>query len=265
MKRLVPYWMRIEARRAHRWITTLSRPSSFAHIRASDDTRFPVELVNHTSKLVRKVDPQWQQLQENKIRNLELACTKLDRLIIEPGEVFSFCHVVGRTSRSKGYVEGLEMHQGELIGAPGGGLCQMANLLFWMAIHLDFEILERHRHETDLFPDDERRVPFGMGATVFYNYRDLQFRNTLTLPVMLRVSVERPNLCGAFYSSTEVAFDVKIIETAHRFFRRDDGTVWRENRVAKRVTYHDGRAPVETEIAHNLGQTCYEVPEEQVE
>ena len=102
----------------------------------------------------------------------------------------------------------------------GRRLCQMANLLFWMAMRLDLEIVERHRHESDLFPDDERTVPFGMGATVFYNYRDLQFRNNLRQPLLLRVSVQRPLLCGSILSSSPVPFEVEIAETWHRFVRR---------------------------------------------
>jgi vancomycin resistance protein VanW len=265
MKGLAPYWLRIEARRAQRWLMDSPNRRTFARLRAEDPAQFPYELVNHSSKLIRRVDPRWTELQENKVHNLELACARLDRLIIQPGEVFSFCQAVGRTTRRKGYVDGLEMQQGELVGAPGGGLCQMANLLFWMVAHLDLQILERHRHETDLFPDDERSVPFGMGATVFYNYRDFQFRNTLTQPLVLRVSVQRPLLCGKVLSTSKKAFDVEIYETEHRFVRRVDGSVWRENRVAKRVEYFDGRAPLEVEIAHNVGRVCYDVPEECIE
>jgi vancomycin resistance protein VanW len=265
MKGLVPYSLRIEARRAHRWLGNTYNRRRFAQLRADDSTRFPFKLVNHSSKLTRRVDSRWLQLQENKVRNLELACARLDRLIIQPGEVFSFCQTVGRTSRHKGYLDGLEMRRGALTGAPGGGLCQMANLIFWMVVQLDLEIVERHRHETDLFPDDERSVPFGMGATVFYNYRDFQFRNTLPQPLLLRVSVQRPLLCGSLLSTSEKVVDVEIYETEHRFVRRADGSVWRENRVAKRVTYSDGRAPLEVEIAHNFGRVCYEVPEEWIE
>jgi vancomycin resistance protein VanW len=265
MKRLIPYWLRIEARRAHRWLTILLNRRTFARLRVEDPNQFPFELISHSSKLIRKVDEKWIQLQENKVHNLQLACGSLDGLVIQSSEIFSFCQAVGRTTRRKGYVDGLEMHQGTLVGAPGGGLCQLANLLFWMVLHLDLQILERHRHEMDLFPDDERSVPFGMGATVFHNYLDFQFRNILPQPLLLRVSVERPLLCGSILSSSDKSFSVDIFETHHRFVRRADRSVWRENRVAKRVTYFDGRAPVEEEIAHNVGRVCYDVAEERIE
>ncbi len=265
MKDLVPYRLRVEAHRTRRGLRNLRPREPLARTRAEDPSLFPFELAAHSSKLIRKVDPRWAQLQENKVRNLELACARIDRLAVRPGEVFSFCSAVGRTSRRRGYLDGLEMRDGDLLGAPGGGLCQLANLIFWLAIHVDLDVVERHRHEEDLFPDDERRVPFGMGATVFYNYLDLRFRNTLPQPLLLRVSVRRPLLCGSLLSTSEKVTDVEVYETEHRFLRRTDGSVWRENRVVKRVTYHDGRLPLEVEIAHNLGRVRYELPDEQIE
>jgi vancomycin resistance protein VanW len=134
-----------------------------------------------------------------------------------------------------------------------------------MALHLDVEIVERHRHGLDLFPDDSRVVPFGMGATVFYNYLDFRFRNLLGQPLMLRVSVAPPLLSGAFYSDRDNWFDVEIVETDHRFFRDGEGVVWRENRVARRVSYRNGRKPAIREIAHNVARVRYRVPEELIE
>jgi len=260
-----PYWLRVEALRARRTATTLGRRRLRARHRTDRPADYHHELVGHSSKLIRNVEPRWQQLQENKVRNLELACARVDRLVILPDEVFSFCGLVGRTTRRKGYVDGLEARGGELVAAPGGGLCQLSNLLFWMAFRLDLEILERHRHEMDLFADDERTVPFGMGATVFYNYCDLQFRNTLGRPLLVRVSVERPLLRGSFSSDAPAPYSVDVAETRHRFVRRRDGAIWRENEVTRRVSYLDGRRPVKIETVRNAGRVMYDVPAHLVE
>jgi len=265
MKRLVPYAARVELRRAVRWFRDLPGRRQLARERAQATDAYPCLLVQHESKSIRQVAPEFMCLQRQKVRNLELACARMDKLVIRPGETFSFCRLVGRTSRRRGYLDGLEMHNGELIGAPGGGLCQLSNLLYWMALHLDLEIVERHRHGFDLFPDDARVVPFGMGATVFFNYLDLRFRNPLNQPLLLRVGVEPPLLCGAFYSDREKPFEVEIVETAHRFMRGNDRVMWRENRVEKRVSYRDGRPPVVSEIAHNVARVRYGVPEDMVE
>jgi vancomycin resistance protein VanW len=79
----------------------------------------------------------------------------------------------------------LEFRDGETVTAVGGGLCQLANLLVLLGIEAGMEILERHRHSLDLFPDADRTAPFGCGATVFYNYVDLRLRNVMDFPLLL--------------------------------------------------------------------------------
>jgi vancomycin resistance protein VanW len=104
-----------------------------------------------------------------------------------------------------------------------------------------------------------------MGATVFFNYRDLRFRNSLDQPLLLRTGVSPPELQGAFYSDRPLPFGVEVMEKGHRFFRDDLGAVWRENRIMRRITFRNGRAPRVEEIAHNRGRVCYEVAMEKLE
>jgi len=258
--KLLPYQLRIEMRRFARSMKDLLTHSQIARNRLTDLQGYDKQLTTHSSKLIRKVEPSKAHLQHNKVQNLRLACAAIDGLQIKPGEVFSFCSLVGRTTYKRGYVDGLEMHQGEMVGAAGGGLCQLANLIFWMAVHLNLEIIERHRHELDLFPDDERVVPFGMGASIFYNYRDLRFRNTLKQTLVLSVKVSEPLLKGAFWSDTDKDFDVQISEPLNRFIRRADGQIWRENKVVKTIVNMNGEKTSEP-IAYNLGRVCYHVPD----
>jgi len=120
------------------------------------------------------------------------------------------------------------------VAAVGGGLCQLANLLYLPALDIDAAVVERHHHGVDLFRDAGRTVPFGVGATVFYNYLDLRFRNALSFPVRLGVRVEPPLLTCEMRAVRPLPFVVRLIETDHRFFRRD-GVVYRANRVWREV------------------------------
>jgi vancomycin resistance protein VanW len=261
MRSVVPHAVRAELRRTLRRFQNLpARPRPSRRFAETPDA-YPVRVFQHSSKLLKAVPDHLMPLQHNKVRNLELGCSRMDGLLLEPGDMFSFCSLVGRTSYRRGFVDGLEMHDSRMLGAPGGGLCQLANLLFWMAVHLDLKILERHRHGLDLFPDDGRTVPFGMGATVFFNYRDLRFQNSLSQPLVLRIEVDPPLLRGAFHSDRELPFHIEVVEQMHRFYRDDRGAVWRENRVAKRIKYADGRALEIKQLAHNRGRVCYEVDE----
>ena len=131
----------------------------------------------HKSLILRPLKDVDMYLQENKRTNLELAIAHLDKLVIRPGETFSIWRLVGRPTKAKGYLEGLVLDQGKISKDTGGGLCQLGNLLFWVFGHSPLTITERHRHGFDVFPDVNRKVPFGAGATLSYNHIDLQVRN----------------------------------------------------------------------------------------
>lgn len=65
-------------------------------------------------------------LQHNKVINLKLAVASIDGVIIGPQEYFSFCRLVGRPTRQRGYVEGMELSLGEARRGIGGGICHSA-------------------------------------------------------------------------------------------------------------------------------------------
>ena len=62
---------------------------------------------SHSSILVRKLNGVDIRLQENKVTNIELACKKINGIIIHPGEVFSYWRTVGKATKKQGYKKGL--------------------------------------------------------------------------------------------------------------------------------------------------------------
>lgn len=222
-------------RRSMHW---LLHPLPWARARGSA-VDFPHVVAARTSPLRRAPDGAIAAFTEEKTHNLKLACARVNDLVVEPGEVFSFCRAVGKTTRAAGYLPALELIQGELRPEVGGGLCQLSNLLFLLSLDVNAAIVERHRHSFDLFRDVGRSVPFGCGATVFHNYVDFQFRNTLPFPVLLRAGVETEVLRGEVRAAQPLPFRVHIFETDHRFFRRG-GDIYRANRIWKDVRWHDG-------------------------
>lgn len=59
---------------------------------------------------------------------------------------------------------------GKMKADYGGGLCQLSNFIYWMTLHSELTIVERSRHQYDVFPDSNRTIPFGSGATIAYNF-----------------------------------------------------------------------------------------------
>jgi len=123
-------------------------------------------------------------LQNGKIDNLRIAARLLDRTLIASGEVFSFWRQVGRPSRRRGFVSGRMLQQGCILPATGGGLCQLSNALYDIALTAGCEIIERHAHSR-IIPGSA--AEYGRDATVAWNYVDLQFRSAQ--PLLLRVQL----------------------------------------------------------------------------
>ena len=156
------YHTRIKQKRLFRQMADLSKLTKFASEQIAE--QLPFTCKRHQSLLRRRLGNSDPQLQENKITNLKIACPTIDGILIKPKQTFSFWRQLGEATAEKGYAEGMQLSRGEVVRGVGGGLCQLANLLYWMSLHTPLEIVERHHHSFDPFPDENRTLPFGSGA-----------------------------------------------------------------------------------------------------
>ncbi|MNR24709.1 Vancomycin B-type resistance protein VanW [compost metagenome] len=125
------------------------------------------------------------------------------------------------------------LSHGEVRVGTGGGLCQLANMLYWLALHTPLVIKERHHHSFDLFPDDRRVIPFGTGTSVFYNYVDLQFYNPTDHTFQFQLEVTEEYLEGSISCNEELPYVYKVKEKNHAFYQRADqwfrgNEIWRQ-------------------------------------
>jgi vancomycin resistance protein VanW len=214
-------------RHARQWLTgdTLAstREPPLAH-----------RVFKHTSKLIRVAPGVDLALQHGKVQNLRVAIPFLSGVVLRPGETFSFHHLVGRPTRARGFVEGIELRHGAPHPGVGGGLCQLANLLHWLVLHSPLTVVERHHHSVDPFPDSGRVVPFGSGATLFYNYLDLRFRNDTTNTFQVRLWLTEKLLEGELRCDGVWPEKFHVFEQHHRFVR-EGAAVFRQNELWREV------------------------------
>lgn len=261
VRRTIPFSLRLELLRLRRlpmWI--IERPTIASQIVAEQERdRYNYLSAEHASPLRRSADHYDARLQRGKERNVAIAAGLIDGLSIEPNQVFSYYHIVGRPSRWRGFRRGLELHSGRPSQGIGGGCCQVANMLYVLSLYGGMKIVERHRHALDLFPDQDRTVPFGCGATIFYNYADFRFENPLPQTVLLRMWIEQNFLHGELRLAEDPGFTVEVWEADHRFFQ-ENGAWFRENRIHRRFRRTDGSVMLEQQEAHNRGRVLYEPP-----
>ncbi|MGI6291012.1 MAG: VanW family protein [Bacteroidales bacterium] len=217
-----------------RKINWLLAGNNFAKIDAT--INYDNSLIKHKSFLLRPLKDVEMYLQHNKVTNLKIAISHIDKVVIQPGQTFSVWQVVGRPTKSKGYLEGMTLHNGKISKDIGGGLCQLGNLLYWMALHTPLTIKERWRHSYDVFPDINRTIPFGCGATLAYNYIDLQLQNNTDKYFQINLWLDNEYLNGEITCNTDLKTEYKIYETDHTLKQQWWGGYTRHNRIWKKIT-----------------------------
>ena len=220
-------------------------------------TPLSVRLHRHQSLLLRKLGHTDPQLQRNKIVNLSLAIPPLHGLLIRPGETLSIWNRVGQPTAKKGYLDGVQLSQGRVVVGVGGGLCQLANLIHWMALHTPLDLVERHHHSFDPFPDEGRVLPFGSGASLFYNYIDLRFRNPTTQNLQLLIWLSETHLCGEIRADLLPPLAYHILEQDHHFEEEGDAlfrcnTIWQ-----RQVDRYNGTTVATRQLYSNRSRVMY--------
>ena len=231
--------------------------SSKKYARIHSQITYPHTYIKHKSLLLRPLKDVDMYLQHNKITNLRLAIEKINGVVIHPNETFSIWKMVGRPTKQKGYLEGLVLDNGTISNGIGGGLCQLGNLLFWMVLHTPLTITERWRHSYDVFPDVNRSIPFGCGATLSYNYVDFQFKNETDRPFKINLWLDDQFLHGNITSDKKSENEYKIVETGHLIQMQWWGGYTRHNKICKEITNLNTKEKSEEIVCENHAIMMY--------
>lgn len=221
-------------------------------------TSLPYAVANHKTPLYRKLRRVDMWLQKNKVTNLRLAAERIDGLVLSPGETFSFWYSIDKPTKAKGYLEGMVLNNGSFAPGVGGGLCQLSNLIYWMTLHTPLTVVERWRHTYDVFPDSNRTQPFGSGATVVYNYIDLQIRNDTKYRYQLAVRVGQSDLEGELRCEEPCSKKYEVYERENIIRQEWWGGYMRHNIIRRKVFDLEGIQTDDEFIIENHAIMMYE-------
>ena len=250
------YFLAVWTRRIKRRLEWLLDDKKYANLRSEQKLEFRIK--KHQSVLLKKLGENNEQLQLNKVTNLKIAAVKISGIIVKPGETFSYCKLVGLPTKAKGYLMGMELSFGEAKAGIGGGICQISNLIHWLVIHSALTVTERHHHSFDPFPDDGRVLPFGSGATVFYNYLDYQFTNNTEHTFQINLWFSDKCLEGELRIDAPLNYTYHIIEKEHQFLKKE-GQFFRKNEIwrDKLLKFEGGRIVSTELIMKNFARVTY--------
>lgn len=149
-----------------------------------------------------------------KATNLKLACEAINGTILNPGDIFSFNGVVGERTKEKGYQPATVYLSGDKTGSDyGGGVCQVASVLYYTTLHLEVKQIERTPHVFTV-----SYVPLGMDAGIYWDSKqDYRFQNTLNHPIKIQARCDGSNVVITIWGVKEndnyVKMTYQILET----------------------------------------------------
>lgn len=118
------------------------------------------------------------------VKNVTLACQKLNGLILKSGEEFSFNALLGELTRQNGWTEASVFQGKKQLDALGGGTTQVASVLYQCVLRADLDIAELHHHTyATTF------MTLGYDAYTDGASNDFRFRNSLPDPITINASV----------------------------------------------------------------------------
>jgi vancomycin resistance protein YoaR len=145
----------------------------------------------------------------NRTTNIKLASSKINNLVLMPGEIFSFNKVVGPRTAERGYKMAHVIVKGEFVDGIGGGICQVSSTLFNSVDEAGLKIVAVQHHSKEV-----TYVPPGRDATVSWGGPDFRFKNNLNKPILIRVKISGSYITVYIYTVPGAKVHTKKVQAA---------------------------------------------------
>ena len=140
----------------------------------------------------------------SRVHNVALAASRMDGVLIAPGETFSFNKSLGDISRFTGYQAAYVIREGRTVLGDGGGVCQVSSTLFRSALNAGLPIEERKAHAYRVGYYEQGSDP-GFDATVYGPSPDLKIKNDTNSHILIQtiVDLKKPSLVFELYGTSD--------------------------------------------------------------
>lgn len=115
--------------------------------------------------------------------NVELAAARINGVVVQPGQSFSFSSTILPRTAANGYVVAPIYISGTVGTGIGGGVCQVSSTLYATMLHAGLPATERYPHSLPV-----PYLPEGYDATIVGTSKDLKFTNTFSQPLLIQAS-----------------------------------------------------------------------------
>lgn len=128
-----------------------------------------------------------------RVHNIVLAASRINGILIKPGETFSFNKTLGDISAATGYQSAYIIKDGRTILGDGGGVCQVSTTLFRAALDAGLPIPERWAHSYRVRYYELGGFKAGLDATVYDPTFDLKIKNDTPAYILIQAKPNTKN------------------------------------------------------------------------
>jgi len=121
----------------------------------------------------------------NRTDNIKLACSRINNILLMPGDEFSMNRELGPRTYANGYKQAPIIFKNELVPGTGGGVCQVSSTLYNAGLLTGLKVTEREHHSMPL-----TYISPGRDATITESSIDFRFMNNLKYPVLINANVK---------------------------------------------------------------------------
>jgi vancomycin resistance protein YoaR len=124
-----------------------------------------------------------------RIYNIKLAASKINGVLVAPGETFSLNQAIGDISAATGFQQAYVIQEGRTVLGDGGGVCQVSTTVFRTVLDAGLPVEERHAHAYRVGYYEYNSAP-GLDATIFYPTDDFKFKNDTPAHILIQTVVD---------------------------------------------------------------------------
>lgn len=136
---------------------------------------------------------------KSRINNITIGASRLNNVILMPGESLSVSDKLLPRTRANGYEMASVYLDGESVPGLGGGICQLSSTLYNAVMNSGLEVVKRYPHSMIV-----SYLAPGLDAAIAAGSKDLVIRNNYELPVMIMAEVQGKNLVMSIYMNQEL-------------------------------------------------------------
>jgi vancomycin resistance protein YoaR len=180
----------------------------------------PDEALNQITEVVSEYSTRFPASNHPRCSNIKLASSKLNGVILMPGERLSFNGTVGRRTLKAGFqVAGVYKNGKHDVGI-GGGICQVSTTLYNASLFANLRIRQRSNHSLPV-----AYVPLGRDATVDYGSLDLIIQNSYSTPIAIASHYVPGRLTFTVLGKKDPSLKVKVEQSESESWAPDVTTI----------------------------------------